>query len=145
MSLVPRRAFRTVFDLPYLFEDFFEQSRGEDNLKFLSPKVDIKETDENLLLSFELPGLTEKDVKVELEDGTLTVEGSKQNQSDSEKEIENTKYISREIYKGHYRRSFKIGNQVSDQEVVAKMKNGILEIKLKKLAVKTKKEIPITA
>ena len=112
--------------LERIFDDFFPTLLGE---SFGSePKIDVKETDENILVKAELPGLTKDDISVEVKDSILTISGEKKD----EKTEKNTKYLRTEITYGSFSRSFHLPTSVKHDEIKAEFKDGILNITIPK-------------
>jgi HSP20 family protein len=146
MSLIAKRVhggnYPSLFDFPSVFEDFFDHPVTKSQ-RFLSPKVNIKETESSFYIFAELPGLTEKDIKIELDKGVLTISGEKT--FDESETNSNETFLTREISSGKFSRSFRLHESVSDQGIKAKLNDGILVIELEKTEEKKKKEIPISA
>lgn len=90
------------------------------------PSLEISETDKELKVSAEMPGLEEKDVEVLLEDGVLTVRGEKRSESEDKE-----RHFS-ERYYGRFERSIPIHREIEEDEVSASFKNGVLTITLPK-------------
>lgn len=109
-------------------------------------KTDIRESDSGYLLEMDLPGFAKDEVKVSLEEGTLTVSAAKGLDQD-EKDKKTGKYIRRERYAGACERSFYVGEEVTQDEIRGEFKHGILKIfipkKEAKPAVETRKYITI--
>lgn len=103
------------------------------------PTVDIRETDDALLLQVELPGIEKKDVHLEVRDGALTISGERRYEKDVKEE--NVHRIERAY--GKFSRSFSLPGSVDAEKVDAKMKNGVLEIRLPKCESAKPKEIAI--
>ena len=95
-------------------------------------KTDIKETEDQYVLSIDLPGFKEEDVKIHLKDGYLNVSASSQN----EEEEKDGKYLRRERYTGAMTRSFYVGKDLAEEDVKAKFGNGVLTLSLPKEAPK---------
>ena len=95
-------------------------------------KTDIKETDDQYVLSVELPGFNKEDVKLSLKDGYLNISASTQNE-DEEKD---GKFLRRERYTGSMTRSFYVGEDITEEDVKAKFGNGVLTLSLPKEAPK---------
>ena len=137
-----------------LFDDFFDDSFGMMNAR--SPlygkharnlmKTDIRETDTNYELAIDLPGFKKDEITVELDDGYLTISAAKGLDQD-EKEKESGRYIRRERYAGACSRSFYVGEGVTEEDIKAEFKHGILTLvvpkKEAKPAVEQKKYIAI--
>ena len=108
--------------------------------------TDIKENDNDYELTMNLPGVKKEDVTAELKDGYLTISASKGLDKD-EQEKETGKYIRRERYAGACQRSFYVGEDVTEQDIKAEFKHGMLKLfvpkKEAKPAVETKKYVTI--
>jgi HSP20 family molecular chaperone IbpA len=111
--------------------------------------TDIKETDHGYEMLIDLPGFAKEDVKVELNDGYLIVSAEKgfdKNESDSKEDKKNGKYIRKERYSGSCKRSFYVGDAVTQEDIKASFKHGILTLdipKKDKKALDTSKYIAI--
>ncbi len=93
-----------------------------------APKVDIRETDDALLVQAELPGIDKKDVHLEVKDGVLTLSGERSYEKDVKEE--NVHRIERAY--GSFSRSFSLPSNVDANKVNASMKDGVLEVRLPK-------------
>ena len=109
-------------------------------------KTDIKELEGGYELEMDLPGFTKDEITAELKDGYLTISASKGLDKD-EQEKETGKYIRRERYAGACQRSFYVGEDITEQDIKAEFKHGILKLfvpkKEAKPAVETKKYVTI--
>ena len=109
-------------------------------------KTDIKEQEDGYELEIDLPGFTKDEITAELKDGYLTISASKGLDKD-EQEKETGKYIRRERYAGACQRSFYVGEDVTEQDIKAEFKHGMLKLfvpkKEAKPAVETKKYVTI--
>ena len=131
MMMIPRRNHFDLFD--EMFRDpFFEGSESK------VMKTDIKEKKDKYIIDIDLPGYEKEDIKMEISDGYLTVHASVNKEVDDEKE--KGKYVRKERYVGECSRSFYIGENVSEDEIKAKFKNGTLTIEVPKKD--DKKELP---
>ena len=90
-------------------------------------KTDIKELEGGYELEMDLPGFTKDEITAELKDGYLTISASKGLDKD-EQEKETGKYIRRERYAGACQRSFYVGEDVTEQDIKAEFKHGILKL-----------------
>jgi len=93
-----------------------------------APRVDIRETDDALLLQAELPGIDKKDIRLEVKDGVLTLSGERRYEKDVKEE--NVHRVERAY--GSFSRSFSLPTNVDADKVDANMKNGVLEVRLPK-------------
>ena len=138
MMMIPRR--RNDFDLwGEMFRDpFFTE--GEAKLM----KTDIKEKKDKYLINIDLPGYEKENIKIEIEDGYLTVHAA----TDSQKEEkEEGKFVRKERYVGECSRSFYIGEDIKEEDIKASLKNGTLQLEIpkkeKSKELPEKKYIPI--
>ena len=102
--------------------------------------TDIKEKDDGYEMVIDLPGFTKDEVKVELNDGYLTVSAAKgldEDDADSAKNAKAGKYIRRERYAGACQRSFYVGEGVARDDIKAEFKHGILTLNIPKKAAKS--------
>jgi HSP20 family protein len=93
-----------------------------------SPAVDIQETDYEFILKADLPDVKKEDVKVELEDGVLTVEGERT----KEKEEKGKRFHKVERAYGKFVRHFTLPTEVDGPNVKAEFKDGVLNVRLPK-------------
>ncbi|ODA96538.1 molecular chaperone Hsp20 [Mesorhizobium sp. SEMIA 3007] len=111
-----------------LFDEVF---RGFDTPSALGrmatwPSVEFSETDQEIRVTAEIPGLDENDVEVMLDDGVLTLRGEKK----AETEDKDRQFSER--YYGRFERRFSLGREVEDDKVAATFKNGVLTVTLPK-------------
>ena len=129
MMLVPR----DTFDL---FDDIFTDPFFKRNDNKLM-RTDIKEHDDNYVISVDLPGYDKENIKVDITDGYLTVSAKTDSENNEE---EKGKYVRRERYFGECSRSFYVGDDISVEDVDASFKNGTLIMEIPKMD--SKKELP---
>lgn len=110
-------------EIDRLFEDFMEPFKRS-NVHF--PRVDIYETEKEVVIEAELPGMRKEDVKITIEDGVLNIKGERKfNREDKSK---NYKIIER--VEGSFERSFALPDYVDVEKISAKFTDGILKIEL---------------
>ncbi|WP_117191966.1 Hsp20/alpha crystallin family protein [Rhizobium terrae] len=90
------------------------------------PNVEISDTDKEIEVTAEVPGLEEKDIEVLLNDGVLTLRGEKR----SENEDKDRQFSER--YYGRFERRIPLGIEVKEDQVDARFKNGVLTVTLPK-------------
>ncbi len=120
MMLVPKRNFD-------LFDDFFDDNffnKKEKNLM----KTDIKEKKDKYVIEMDLPGFEKENIKLELNNGYLTITGKQENKIDEEEE----KYVHKERFYGECTRSFYVGDNIKEEDIDAEFKNGTLKIDVPK-------------
>ena len=104
-----------------------------------SPRVDIVEDDKEILVKAELPEMKKEDVKVEVDQGVLTVSGERK----MEKEEKNKKYHRIEREYGSFVRSFTLPPEVVADKVNAEFKDGMLMVHLPKNGKTSPKAVEI--
>jgi HSP20 family protein len=90
------------------------------------PNVDIAETDKEIHVSAEIPGLEEKDVEILLQEGMLILRGEKH------KETVDKEHNFSECFSGHFERRIPVGKEIEENKVTASFKNGVLQVTLPK-------------
>nr|MBP3258466.1 Hsp20/alpha crystallin family protein [Bacilli bacterium] len=124
--------------LPSIFDDVFDNMFEKTNSDIM--KTDVKVVGDNYLVDISVPGYAKEDIKLELEKGYLTVTAEKNKEVNSDSE----KYIRREISYGKCSRTFYVGDAITEDEIKANYKNGILSITVPKTSkVDNKKVIEI--
>ncbi len=105
------------------------------------PNLDIAEDKENFYIIAELPGLTENDVKVTVDNNVLTISGKKER--NAEKKEQNYHRVERSF--GSFARSLTLPKNVAAKAVVGTFKHGLLEITMPKLVTEKPgaREIPL--
>ena len=131
----------SVFGANSLFDDLFDDSFFNDkDVKNMEKKLyghraknvmntDVKETEEGYELLMDLPGFKKEDVTVELENGYITIRATKNLDKDGENK---GKYIRRERYAGSCERSFYVGEALTQDDIKASFKHGILRLDIPK-------------
>ena len=137
-----------------VFDDFFEfpfyDDRAEKKLYGHHAanlmKTDIQEHDDGYTLEMDLPGFKKEEIQIELNNGYMTISAAKGLDED-EKDKKSGKYIRRERYTGSCQRSFYVGEDVTEEDIKAEFKHGILKLfvpkKEAKPAVEQKKYVSI--
>ena len=95
--------------------------------KFYVPYTDIHETEDALLLTMEMPGVERGAVDVQLENNVLSIEG----RIDFDK-YQDLEPLYTEYNVGHFRRSFKLSNDVDQAKIAANIEDGVLTLNLPK-------------
>ena len=137
MMMVPRRNSNGLDIFDDVFADpFFSEKENR------IMRTDLKEKDGKYYLEIDIPGFDKEDIKIELQDGYLTISAEK----DDEREDKHAKYLKRERFSGMCSRSYYVGDNVKEEDIKANFKNGILTIAFPKepeKKVEEKKYIPI--
>lgn len=95
-----------------------------------TPVVNVEESPEALILTAEIPGLTEDEVKVELENNILTIHGEKREEREEGDEERNYHVWERRF--GSFHRAFTLPRSVLDDEIDATFENGLLRVRMPK-------------
>jgi HSP20 family protein len=103
------------------------------------PSVEVSETDQELRLTAELPGMTEKDVNISVDDGVLVLSGEKKSESNDK-----DRGYSERVY-GRFERVLPLPSDVDDSKIEARFKDGVLTVTLPRAAEKRGRRIPIQA
>lgn len=142
----PFRELSTIQErMNQLFEDFAGRTRGgregELGVGAWAPSVDVRESGDEFVVTAELPGLEKDQVNVEYKDGILTLRGERK----QEREEKEESYHRMERSYGAFHRSFTLPGTIDEEKVSAKMKNGVLEIRLPKKEAAKPKQIKVAA
>jgi len=122
---------RLVGFLPEI--ELFDFKRGNG----YNPDVDIFETDMDLVIEAEVPGIAREDLKLNIEDDILTLEGEKK------KENKDEEYLYKESKEGRFSQSFSLPENADKDKIKAKFENGVLRIIIPKVKVLKPKEVTI--
>jgi HSP20 family protein len=145
MNLVKWTPFRELEDISTRLNRFFNEAPTRttdgDALFFAdwAPPVDIEETEKEYLIKAELPGIPKENVKVEMLDGVLTIEGERR----TEKEEKGKKLHKVERSYGKFVRQFSLPNEVEAVKIQAEFKEGMLNVHLPKTAAAKPKAIEV--
>ena len=141
MSLIRWQPRSEWMDLPRDLERFFSDF-GLDLWKsdtIWQPAVDIVETKDSFEVKAELPGMKKDDIKIEFEDGVLTLTGERK----SEKEDKDKNFYRMERRYGKFQRCFALPKNVKVEEIKASYKDGVLTVNIPKAEEAKAKEIEI--
>lgn len=142
IGLDPFTQFATIRDR---FNKIFEDgliARGDDEglpLSAWSPAVDIYETENEVVIKAELPGLNQEDIDIQVSDNTLTIKGERKQESTVKKE--NFHRIER-VY-GSFQRTFTLPHTIKQEDIRATYKSGLLTLNLPKVEETKPKQIKV--
>jgi HSP20 family protein len=139
--LLPSRELPSLQDeVNRLFDGFLTRSysRG-DSLPMFTPAVDVEESADDFVVHVDLPGISQKDVKVNLIGDTLTIRGERKQQE--LKKDRNTHRVERTY--GAFERSFTFGTPVKNDGIQARYRDGVLEIVVPKAEEAKVREIEV--
>ena len=149
-GLAPFKAFRNLLTpepvytlqqkLNRLFEETFLPLGAEPfSMAAWSPSCDIYETENDIVVKAEIPGVKKEDVKLTMQDNVLTLSGERKFEEETKKE----NYVRVERGYGSFTRSFTLPPFVDEKKISAEFKDGLLEVKLPKLEQAKPKEVEI--
>ena len=130
MSLLPGK---------FYLDDFFDDFAPMTKMGKFDMKCDIYEKGGNVHIELDAPGYDKNDIKLDVDDGILTIEAHK----DEEKEDKEKNYYRKERVYGSFKRQFTVGN-IDTNKIDAKFNNGVLKVTFpKEVKKETKKLIEI--
>ena len=130
MPILRRGGFMRPMGLDFFdrfFEDFGTPGLPAEDKDWLPP-VDVSETEKELLLRAELPGMDKKDIEITLSDGLLTISGEKKNEHEEKKE----NYHRVESRYGSFRRTLRLPTDIESDKIDANYKDGVLKVTIPK-------------
>lgn len=129
-------------EMDHLFDNFFGNRpfySAADAADLMTPPVDVEETAEGYVFRADLPGMTEKDVKVSLVGDTLTLRGERKRESESQ---EGSVHRTERVF-GAFERTFTLPKALRGDQVKASYRNGVLEIRVPKAEEARVREIEV--
>ncbi len=144
----PAREMATIqSEMNRLFNTFFEPSTGHGGtgnggaVRRWIPAMDLVEAGDDFVLRADLPGLTESDVNIELEDNVLTISGERKSEHEERKEG----YYRVERASGSFSRSLTLPEGVDPERVKASFDRGVLEVRIPKPEQRKPRKVTISA
>ncbi|UCH23545.1 MAG: Hsp20/alpha crystallin family protein [Deltaproteobacteria bacterium] len=143
MQIIKWNPMRDMFGLRNrMFDDFFFP-RTIDDEGMLSwswnPVVDIYDNDDAIVIKAELPGVSKKDITVDVNDRVLTLKGERS----ANNEVKEDHYYRRESTYGKFERTFTLPADVDPDKIKADYKDGILKIEVPKPEDKKPKQVTV--
>jgi HSP20 family protein len=149
-SLIPWRrrtggAFETLrHEMEGLFERFFGEpleGNGGEGLRAWAPRVDIEETDKELLVKADLPGVDPKDVDISVSDGSLVLRGEKKEEREERKKT----YHRVERFVGQFYREIPLPSGTDPDKITATGSKGVITVTIPKTPQAQTKKITVKA
>ena len=135
-----RNAFTINSEIDRLFDNFLsDRMSGTDALSDGIPAVDVEETEQEFLVTAEIPGMQKKDIKISFENNYLTLSGEKK----ESKESKEANFYRKERSYGKFSRSIPIPVGVMLDKIEAEYEQGILTVKIPKTEEAKPKQIEI--
>lgn len=122
-----------------LFDSKFSPNGDSSPLSAWAPSVDVYQTENELVIKADLPGATEKDLDVRVENNMLTIGGERK----FEQEVKEENYLQMERSYGSFHRTFSLPNTVDTQAIQAKYTDGVLTVTLPKRAESKPKQVKV--
>ena len=134
-----QRMMPTVSEWDRLMSDFVGDRFEDTELTDWTPAIDIAEDNDSFLVTADLPGLTKKDISINIKENMLTISGERKNEIKDEKR----NYCRTERLYGAFKRSFQLTDQVLADKITASFKDGVLTVNVPKAEEVKPKEIEI--
>jgi HSP20 family protein len=136
----PFRGINTLNDqVNRLLEDSFRGNSTDSSLTSWAPAVDIYETENELVVTADLPGINEKDLDVRVENNMLTIRGERK----MEKSVNEDNVLRTERAYGSFSRSFSLPNTVNSEAIKADYQHGVLTVKMPKREESKPKQVKV--
>lgn len=152
VETTPRRELGLIDDMDRMFEGFLnrgwlrpfremwpEWARFEEGLEFRTPRIDVINRDDEVLVKAELPGVKREELTVELTGDLLTIRGEQHH----EERKEEGDLVRAEIARGTFCRTMTMPAGLDGEHVKAEFKDGVLEVHLPKLEKTERRRIEI--
>lgn len=144
MTTLIRKPFNTGLDdftaTFRLFDDFLNRAFNEPaGVRPWTPAVDIVETENDLVLTADIPGIKLEDIDIRLENGTLTISGERKFENEEKKGA----YHRVERSYGSFQRAFALPDTVDVDKVDAHYENGVLRVTLPKKEIAKPRSIKV--
>jgi HSP20 family protein len=139
MALIRWEPARELREMNRLFNTFFEPSTGA-VMRRWSPAMDLIETEDNYVLRADLPGVSEGDVKIELDDNVLTISGERKS---AHKEAKEGYYRVERAY-GSFSRTLTLPEGVDADSISASFDRGVLEVRVPKPEQRKPRKVEIS-
>jgi HSP20 family protein len=128
----PAREMQTIQqEMNRLFNTFYDPSgnpRNGETQRTWIPPMDLVEEQDHFIVRADLPGMSEEEVNIELEDNVLTISGERTRSQEERKEG----YYRLERASGRFARSLTLPEAVDPESVSARLENGVLELTIPK-------------
>jgi len=121
-----------------IMDEFFNDVVSSNKDSFV-PSIDVSETDDQFLITAELPGMKKEDININLENGRLAISGERS----FKREEEGKTFHRVETKYGSFNRSFQLPDNIDEESISASYENGLLNIAINKSEDKVKKQIEI--
>jgi len=125
-----------LFDWSGMLDNFFTDTPL---WQTTTPAVDVQENEKEYLMEVELPGLSEKDIELKVEENLLTISSKKEESKEEKKDG----YLLRERKRSEFCRSFVLPQDIDREKIDAKLASGLLKVVLPKTEKAQPKKIEV--
>jgi HSP20 family protein len=146
MNLVKWYPWKEMETFPDLVNRLFDDSlfpavprSTESGLTSWKPVVDIYDHEDKIVITAELPGVDKKDIRIDLKDGVLTLEGERSHGS----EVKEESYYRKERFQGKFHRAFTLREGLDPEKIKADYRDGVLKIEIPKPEAQKPKKIAV--
>jgi len=123
-------------DIHRVVNDVLEnESEWEGN--YWQPPIDVVESDNAFIVAVELPGLNKEDIKINIHENAITINGEKKPVTEENQRLHS------EFWYRPFRRTINLPGEINREKISARYENGILQVTLPKMEKSTAKEIKI--
>ena len=126
-------------EIDRLFDDAFTGNSGR-GMSNWTPATDVRESQGELMLTFEMPGISPENIEITTDNGVLTVRGEKR---EERKEGDEGQYHLVERSYGTFTRSFQLPKNLDESKIEANFEHGVLTVRIPKAALPQPKKIEI--
>ncbi|WP_158278649.1 Hsp20/alpha crystallin family protein [Rhodohalobacter mucosus] len=130
-------------EMDQFFDDLvpfsWTREKGGRALSAWSPNADMTEDEKEYMIRMDIPGMKKDDINVNFQDGRITISGERKEEEKEEKKD----FVRQERYYGSFYRSFTLPENVKEDEIEARFKNGVLELVIPKAEVVKPKSIKV--
>jgi HSP20 family protein len=128
-------------EMDRLWQEFFGKSYLPERWEVVewAPAVDVSETEDEVIVKADLPGVKPEEIEINLVDNVLTIKGEKKRETEEKKE----NYYRVERYYGSFMRAIQLPSEVDVEKVKAQYKDGVLKVILPKKPEAKKKLIKV--
>ena len=131
----------TLYDFDTMLNNLFDPASSNNRR---SPLVDISENENNYVIEAEIPGYSQEEIDVQVEDNVLTISAG-DSKEQSEAQNEEKEYLVRERRNTEFSRSFSLPKDVDVEKIEGSYRNGILRLELAKKAEAKPRSIKVKA
>lgn len=130
-------------DVEKAFDELWRQPGSTTSTADIAPRftppVDLHESDDGYLISVDLPGVNEKDIKIDVSNGRLSISGERTH----ERREEGKGFRRFERAHGRFERAFQLPQDVNQEKIQARFENGVLEVLVPKTEVAKPRSIQV--